>query len=107
MLLGMSQQMSAEYGVETVYSPPSPHRPTRTFFLCMSHCAIVMQASCSECKGRLCHDLQEERVAVSVQEGADLPLNHLRLDAPDQTSLWKEQYQVNISKCVLAPGIFA
>ena len=44
--------------------------------------------------------LQEERLAVSIQEGADLPLDHLRLDAPKHPSLWKEQYQVNsFCKC--------
>ncbi|KAL3141175.1 hypothetical protein ABBQ38_003518 [Trebouxia sp. C0009 RCD-2024] len=37
---------------------------------------------------------QEERMPVSVQEGADLPLHHLRLEAPHQPSLWKEQYQL-------------
>lgn len=42
----------------------------------------------------LCWGLQEERIPVSVQEGADLPLHHLRLEAPHQPSLWKEQYQV-------------
>lgn len=38
--------------------------------------------------------LQEERTSVTVQEGADLPLHHLRLDAPQQPELWKEQYKV-------------
>ena len=38
--------------------------------------------------------LQEERTAVSVQEGADLPLACLHLDAPQQPDLWREQYKV-------------
>ncbi|KAL0029310.1 hypothetical protein WJX79_009424 [Trebouxia sp. C0005] len=37
---------------------------------------------------------QEERISVTVQEGAELPLHCLRLDAPQQPDLWKEQYKV-------------
>ncbi len=40
------------------------------------------------------HVLQEERISVTVQEGAELPLHCLRLDAPHQPDLWKEQYKV-------------
>ena len=38
--------------------------------------------------------VQEERTSVTVQEGAELPLHCLRLDAPQQPDLWKEQYKV-------------
>jgi len=38
--------------------------------------------------------VQEERISVTVQEGAELPLHCLRLDAPQQPDLWKEQYKV-------------
>ncbi len=38
--------------------------------------------------------MQEERISVTVQEGAELPLHCLRLDAPQQPDLWKEQYKV-------------
>lgn len=66
-------------------------------FLCMSPCPsgiIAQQIACGESEANAA--LQEERLAVSMQEGADLPLDHLRLDAPNVPSLWKEQYQVNI-----------
>ena len=46
--------------------------------------------------------VQEERTAVTAQEGAHLPLDCLRLDAPQQPSLWKEQYKVK----PLIPGSF-